>query len=357
MKVDPATLRKLQQWSQKTGRSVEELQNQLQQYFDEIKQLNPNLDDVVVLSRARFLLYRDLKSEIISPAVWFEGVFVGYGEAWDVTEPLRKQILAEYEVAPEKTIAEGKVQVTPEGQVIPIDFRPTLPDGRTNPWYKKPIRPVIVRNMLAIARKVGTSEFKFLVLTAMLDQAENLPPLGEPVKFRALPRDEQEHRIIARTSRVTKYIKTTIPEFEKENIISLLRAAPDKFKAALKQLPEYYDATANDRHRIVIIEGDVLQIGAVTSRGNRLILLEDEAFDLDDEPVPVWIHKDIFKLINFGPGSRVIVVGQPIAMPAFDIKTRTVNPEKQRIAVNAWGIYADPSLLVPPLEEELLVEQ
>jgi len=85
------------------------------------------------------------------------------------------------------------------------------------------------------------------------------------------------------------------------------------------------------------------------------MLLEDDTFDLDDQPVPVWIHRDILHLVDFGPGSRVAVIGQVITMPGYDFQTRQ-QTDQPRAAINAFGVYADPTLKMPPSLEDVEVE-
>ena len=334
MSLSSDTMQKIKKWSEKTGIPSDELVKRILKKKQELMQYS-KVDEATAERRARFLVYSELKRELISPAKWFEGVILGYSEAWDITEPIRRQILAEYEANPERAIAEGKVVVDEQGNVVPVDTRPTLPSGQPNPFYGKPIQPMLIRNIVGVVKPVGQGEFKLTVMVARFDQTSNLPPLGNYVKFRALPAEETDTLRVLRTSRVTRYIET---EGDLGKPIDILRGAPDIFKCGLKELDKCHDEKANWRFPLVIIEGDVLSIGEQTSRGNRLVLLEDETFDLEDAPVPVWVHSDILHLLNFEPGARVAVIGTVVMMP--DIRDRS----RQRPAVNAWGIYPDESL-------------
>ncbi|RLF26693.1 MAG: hypothetical protein DRN14_06430, partial [Thermoplasmata archaeon] len=258
MKIDAQTQEKLRRWADKTGFTYEELLERLKQKYEEIRQY-AKVSEETALQRARFLLYSELKRELISPAQWYEGIILGYSEAWDITEPQRRQILAEYEANPERALAEGKVMVDDQGNVIPLDTRSTLPNGQPNPWYGKPIRPMIIRNIVGVTRPISGGDWKITIMTARFDQAENLPQLARPVKFRALPAEETEHLRMLRTSRITKYIETSPSGWQiPTEPVELLRGAPDVYKPELKQLMEYYDQHANQRTTLAIIEGDVV---------------------------------------------------------------------------------------------------
>ena len=112
-----------------------------------------------------------------------------------------------------------------------------------------------------------------------------------------------------------------------------------------------------DPERICIFEGDVVFIRSEpTSVGNRLMVVEDETLlDLDAEGITVWIHQDIAHMIDFGVGSRVVVVGRTVTMPGFNRETRQIDRSITRIGINAFGVFADPKFKVPIDEQTVFV--
>jgi len=122
-------------------------------------------------------------------------------------------------------------------------------------------------------------------------------------------------------------------------------------------LKDWHEQHAGDPYRLCVLEADVVFMNPnPTSIGNYLMVVEDESImDLSAEGVTVWIHKDLWPYIDFGPGSRVFIVGRTVTMPSWDPVSRTVDRSKTRVGINAFAVYAVPELKVP-LEEAQVIE-
>ena len=69
----------------------------------------------------------------------------------------------------------------------------------------------------------------------------------------------------------------------------------------------------------------------------------------------VWVHSELEDQLDFGTGSRVVVVGRTVVGPGFDRETRQIDTSIQRTMINAFGVWAEPEFLIP-IEEERVIE-
>lgn len=340
------TLKYLQEWSQKTGRPLQELQEELNKKIAEIKASHPSLSDDHIERRARFLVYRELKALMRYPNLrTYDGIFLGFSSAMDVFARRREEAIQAYRMNPEDAVRRGLTR--PDGTPI---FQ--MPSGATIDIS----RPVLLRQSVALGRPAQGGPLKLIVQIHRQDQVNQIPPIGQPVRWSAVQRGETGFRYSTTATRVTKYEPVEMPEIPEVNdevLCNLLRSAPAELKATCSSLEQWHNMNQGDRERIVIVEGDVVFMrNEPTAIGNMLLVIEDETvMDLEAEGTTVWIHKEISHMLNFGSGSRVIVVGRTVTMPGFDRETRQIDRSVTRIGINAFGIYADPIWRVEPGEE------
>lgn len=336
MNISEETHKKFEQWAQKTGIDLQEIIDMFEEKYKEIKELHPDMDDGKVERFARYQVYSELRREIASPAIWYVGVAIGVSDTRDLNARLIAEIERRLQSNPEAVLGKNVI-IDETGNKVYIDLREKLPNGRDNPNYGKEIKPLLIRTAIFIARPLDEidGEWRLAVMDLVGENVDKIPPLGQPVKFRALDRGVLEENILhLRASKVTRYIPT---ETELPPVIDLLRML-DEWKAEIRDLIDYHDAVADRRVRIAIVEGDVTDI--TTSRDGRTILrIVDETMDILDDPIMVWTNDVSGSGIDFGIGTRVIIVGT--------INVRTNNEGKTRASINAWSIFADPELTMP----------
>ncbi len=97
------------------------------------------------------------------------------------------------------------------------------------------------------------------------------------------------------------------------------------------------------------MEVDVVYVSdAPMSTGNILCIVEDESMmDVDSEGVTVFIHPQLIPYVDFGAGSRIFVLGRTQLGNYYDRETRTVDPERKVVTINATGLHAIPEFKVP----------
>lgn len=343
-----------EEYAEKLGRPKEYFEQLYQQFLAELKKFHPEEDEEKLKIKAKFLVYRQVKAELRSPAIAFEGIVIGYSDLRDITAAQRNQALEMYRLDPIKAIQEGWT----DEHGTPLDNRPTLPNGRENPFYGKPLQPVFVRESFIIGKHYGKDEAMRLIIVQQIgERARMKPPLFKYVTFRANERSVTPNRIIARAGSPTRF--DVLPK--QVDIASLLRDAPENFKVPmLADLMQWHNAHADDRFRVCVIEGDVVQVrNEPSSIGNKMIVIEDESImGIENEGITVWVPGD-FEL-DFGPGSHVFVVGRTAVGPGWNPETRSLDSNIQRVMVNAFGVFPEfvvPAGVVTPVEADFAITE
>lgn len=350
MEIDKATLDKLTQWAEKSGKDIEDLKQQLEEKYNELIDLGKS--PKVAMSQARFHVYRDVKSTRYSRAKPAVGIFFGYNQAYDLAQRDREYALEVFASNPTRAIDEKLTNA--DG--VPLDPNPKMPWGVDNPDYGDPLQPRFIRQSIGIGRPAdGSGPMKLMILTHNGDQALQVPPLGEPVEFLANLRADEELRRLYNTSVNTAYKPTTIEEFGEvtpEAVCNILMDAPEEFKSDLAGLEEWHAEHEQDYRRIVIVVGDVMYVSPeALSSGNYLIILEDEStMEYEGEGITIFVHPEIEDQIDFGAGSRIVVVGRTGMMAYYDREERKTNPDVLVPMLNALGVWAIPEYKMAPEE-------
>ena len=116
-----------------------------------------------------------------------------------------------------------------------------------------------------------------------------------------------------------------------------------RFKTDLKEIPEYHGQVADDPQRVVITQGDVQHISpeANPTTGNKMMVLDDDNLGDQDNGITCWIPPHLQAQIDFGAGSRVVVVGST---------NEAEFQEGVNYLINVTGLYALPDYKLPPDE-------
>jgi len=343
--LSATTMRYLREWSEKTGRPLDELLSDFNKRLAEIRTAHPQLKPEVAEARARFLVYRELKAALRFPgAVTFDVLFLGYNAPMDVFARRRRDALDLWQRDPAAAVAQGFTNS--EGRPI---FK--LPSGATIDISE----PILLRQCVGIGRPAEGGDLRWVVLLQRRELVNILPPLKTPVRFTGVKRGEVGFRYSLSMTRLTKFEPVTMPEFttlDDASICELLRAAPADTRVTCSGLREWHNRFQGDRERICVVEGDAVFIRPEpTAIGNQLMVIEDETMmDLEAEGITVWIHQGISNMLDFGAGSRILVIGRTTTMPGWDRATRQIDRSVTRIGINAMGIYADPLFKISPTE-------
>lgn len=305
-----------------------------------MKKVLPNLDKISQANRAFVRTKAKYKDELRSPAIFFEGVVMGVSAPFDMVGSVIKAARQAYKVDPQKAIAEGIVDV--EGK--PLDTRTHFKSGKENRSFGKPLPDHSwIKNVFGIAsgKDLEPKTFKLVISD---DQALEETPMWVPVTFRAnlpdLQPNPNEYKMNPSTRLQFEVLEQSgMPELTKLMEDSML----ERYKVPLSEVPQYHMRTADDPQRIVIVEGDVSNIAfspnAVT--GNKMLVLDDESLPTEHPGVTCWVPEHLFESLNFGKGSRAIVVGQT---------TEAMFQGEPNHLINVLGVYAIPELRIPPDE-------
>jgi len=353
--ISEETKKLLEQWASKRGLPVDEVIERYHAQYALAMSRTPGKSPDWYERVARARLYVHLKAPRLRAKPW-DGIFLGFGPAFDVTARQRAQALEILRTDPERAHAEGWVNEAGE----PVDMRKTLPSGARNPFYGRPLVETFVRQSVGIARPAEGGDLKLTILQHFRDQAKKPPPLGKTVRFLANIRADEPNRYLLNTSVRTTYEPITMrefPELNAQKICDLLMTAPNDFRCNLSDLRSWHEKHQDDIRRVVIVEGIVTGVRPepIPTTGNYMMFIEDESImDIEAEGVTVWVHSELADQMTFGSGSRVIVIGRSVVGPGWDMEKRQIDRSVERVMINAMGVWPEPEFLIPKEEERVI---
>jgi len=75
--------------------------------------------------------------------------------------------------------------------------------------------------------------------------------------------------------------------------------------------------------------------------------------DLDIDGLTVFLPPEYVDFVDYGPGTRVKVIGRTSIGPGWNAEERRVDPEQKRVIMNAFGMHPLPaSKMRLTIEEE-----
>lgn len=327
---------------EKLGIDRKDVFERFQKEYAYIKTKLPTLDEEGWANRAWVRTKAVYKRDLRSPAQTFEGIIFAVSGVFDMAARARLDAKEVWRTNPDKAVAEGWTDT--EGN--PLDRRETFASGAPNRNFGKPLpEHANIQNIAGLAAPKGEEPMLFrMALGDNLAGLVEIPTLTF-VKFRANIPDRQDDPTIRRLNPYAHitFEPTTAPDdFDAEEILH--DESLEKFWCSpLAEIPEYHEKVANDPQRMVIVEGDVEYISPEPNpvTGNRLITISDDSL-ASDQVMTCWIPPHLFRQLDFGSGSRVILTGS------------TVKTEREGIGedwlLNVQGIYALPRFKIPPDE-------
>jgi len=318
----------LEKICQKTGKTKEQLQNELEVVFKELP------ESMVEEARKKMAVNRivaQYRKQLSSASETFEGVVIGAPEKMDMVARFREDALRIYKENPEDAIRKGIVD--PAGNPLfyePQDrFEKLLDWQRDIRYEQKPNGTLLWKDGTKwIGKKMPESDYQRLVFGAIFKKEGTIPMV---LRLRG----DNCNKVIPRFVRMTfngLKLRTTTPElyrindagqinFETVKEISeaeLMTIFNTVFKNHLitaDKFEEYYNQHT-EATRFIIMKALVTEIlPTQTSYGSQMVRIEDETMGFIDDnnevipPITCFIPEST--PINFPEGSEVYVIGKP----------------------------------------------
>jgi len=330
---------RVREFAQKLGKPEDEVMKMVHSIYEEEKRLH-GLSDAAAIDRALRRLYVRHRAEMISPASWYKGVFIGAAGKMDAFAKLRRD--CQNMAANDKVRAIDLKYISPDGK--PLDYRMNLPNGMPNPRYGQPLPDnVFIRMTYFYGINVDLPGAKPLLYRMVFRQAcaDIEPPLYKVVKFRALERPGLPGDFPVLVSPSPSVFKIE----NADGTIDLAKLFENDLAYLRQKLSAIDDLHKSRGPTTVIVAGDVLTISE-TPQVKVLTLWDDDLPEQDKSGRPhrgitVFCRDPVAKYVDFGPESRVYVIGRTTATRLPD---RTPGPA----GITALGIWAPPEFKVAP---------
>ncbi len=345
----------IQKWSEKLSISEEDITKEYNNLLKEEDTIHTALTEEDRKTRALQRLAMTYKRQLRSPAVSFEGMVIGVGDAIDTVARIRAEAIRMYKDNPEAAIAAGIADQ--EGN--PLDTREKFDSGKKNRGFGKPLpEHNFLRSIFGVTLKKNVeNSAKFFTLNLSGEIAkDNDIPIFKPVTFRAIDKttpEESEYRL--NSSVFTKFIVDESLNMPPINVL-IDNYCGDK-KVTLSELDAYHTQNENDYNRFVIVEGDVsTMILEPTAIGSRRLVLdsEQERFDLESPGTTCWVPERID--IDFAEQSKVVVMGRTTRGRKLDEQGNPTD-EPGDVMINVYGLYSLPEYKIVPNVKELIEEK
>jgi len=296
--------------------------------------------------RAISLARAEIKALRRSPAIYFTGFILGASAPRDIYGHLR--VRANQAAQEDFDKAVRARLVNPDGE--PLDTRKNLSSGKPNPNYMKKVPPaVFIKNVVgAVAPETDPKAMKPFVMNMTREMAQARVPIGIKAKFRAnMQRRMPEDRYLLNSSVYTRFEELPDESWTEQAKIEMLQKHPGF--VPLGKLMDWNAANVADMQKVIVTEGDVVAVSTQPSEtGNLRMVLEDTSLGMDADPVTVFMSGDMN--IDFGPGSRVLVIGRLNVGRGLNRETGQLDPNIKVPVIAGYGIYSMPEFRRPPEE-------
>jgi hypothetical protein len=225
-----------------------------------------------------------------------------------------------------------------------------------------------LRTMYAVARPIdpktkqaGPAQLTKLMINNGPAIEVSKTPVMKKIKFKALNKTNDNDRLIGEyTANYSVATKFEVADFAMPPIEEILPTLPQY--VPLGGLDEYHTKNAENRRRLVVTEGTVVNMNLEpnATTGNMYIIISDESllFSATDKTgIMNWIPTDRGITIDFAQDSRVFVVGKTTRGKARDpITKETLEGVPGDVMVNAYGLYAPEMFKVPAAQVDPVLE-
>jgi hypothetical protein len=348
----------IKDWAKSLSKPLEELKSRYESIFKELVKNGVTEDEA--LEEAKSILFIEIKSEMQSSAEVFIGMVYGYSSARDWTSNIRAEALQKFKDIGASAV--GKyVTIDDQKNVKPLWFNSKDEKKRT-----QILEPSLIRNVCGmsikkqhfavieilndiIANKVKKpeeyeadfnkwgslkpeqakaklgdlwAEFKWFEMTISNDYADEtkeryikMPELFKPVIFRAVDKTDKQEFLALNSSSRTIFEATNKLPLEQKQIVHFLKTNKRFIKIGEidKVFAQKSNYTESSKNKTQTTTGMYITEGSISSDMNTspysdILRLDDISLGFDvDKSVTLFLPKG---MVNFGKGSRVIVVGQ-----------------------------------------------
>lgn len=328
---------KLTSWSEKSGKTIEELKTR----FQEIYAKTPGKTESVRYKNSLNALKRTFESSMNSNAITYKVLILGVAAPFDAVKKRRKELKERYDRSPAEMMASGEA-IREGGEPIFIETKKTLPSGKENPFFGKPIpEHSWVTNCVAVAMK-PTEDKKWIPANIILRGEEfiqkKIPVFNEiEVRLNGNFSVEQGRYNLTSSKGATNFdaLGKVISEEELTNIVNTVYGA--KFVLA-GDLETNLEKTKGDQNRFVVTEG-ILNGCYKNDTGLSNIVLGDESLDLG-ETVKGFVDSSISHMLNnLESGDEVVVIGKTSYSKGYENGHKT---DEDVLSMNVYSVFAKP---------------
>lgn len=279
----------------------------------------------------------------------------------DGTYTIARYYKGDYAEKMVKTLNAGAEELEDGSIIIPIDPMPSYPSGLENKRYGKPLPVNEFRRNGVFYGSIDGGEMKSYYFSYKNQGGVDFTPdTFDWVHFKAIPSDDGLSLYGMTTATKDSLIRnedvnpdnSDYRDMSSFNFSACLFENYPKYGTTLVDLDRLHQTQQMEqsRDKLAIVEGTVVnQRMTPTSNGNRIISITDKAADMEltedddgDLATTCWIPEHIN--INFGIGSKVIVVGRT--------SQRIIDGEAEPITINTSGLLLEESVGNPIAEEE-----
>ncbi len=279
----------------------------------------------------------------------------------DGTYTLARYYKGDYAEKMVKTLNAGAEELEDGSIIIPIDPMPNYPSGLENKRYGKPLPVNEFRRNGVFYGSIDSGEMKSYYFSYKNQGGVDFTPnTFDWVHFKAIPSDDGLSLYGMTTATKDSLIRnedvnpdnSDYRDMSSFDFPTCLFENYPKYGTTLVDLDRLHQTQQMEqaRDKLAIVEGTVVnQRMTPTANGNRIISITDKAADMElteddsgDLATTCWIPEHIN--INFGIGSKVIVVGRT--------SQRIIDGEAEPITINTSGLLLEESVGNPIAEEE-----
>ena len=279
----------------------------------------------------------------------------------DGTYTLARYYKGDYAEKMVKTLNAGAEELEDGSIIIPIDPMPNYPSGLENKRYGKPLPVNEFRRNGVFYGSIDGGEMKSYYFSYKNQGGVDFTPnTFDWVHFKAIPSDDGLSLYGMTTATKDSLIRnedvnpdnSDYRDMSSFDFPTCLFENYPKYGTTLVDLDRLHQTQQMEqaRDKLAIVEGTVVnQRMTPTANGNRIISITDKAADMEltedddgDLATTCWIPEHIN--INFGIGSKVIVVGRT--------SQRIIDGEAEPITINTSGLLLEESVGNPIAEEE-----
>lgn len=347
MEISQKTISRLEKWAELYPLSLEQIKAIFEKNYTKVQADYPDNDEKFWEDRARFFAFKEVKGSKFSSASTLKGIILAYADEYDMTRSAREFALEAMKKDKGKAIKQGLIDEN--GTVL--DNQEKFPWGDDNPNFGKPLENKWTRKYVALSRPVESDELKIEIGNMRDDLALEVPKLGVPYEYRVAVDKDEDMRRKTKTIKNTVFTETAmeeLPVVDEGAICELLQNAPAEFTPELIDLMDWIEEH-QDYDDLVIVEVDVMYVRPEPmSNGNYFLAVSDESLQMtDSDDVAAFVSAQLASRLDFGSGSKVLLIARPGTSNFYDRETKSVDTSKKVPVLNVQGIWALPDYRMP----------